>query len=111
MPRPCAVETHARGYKERSAAFADATVLCRGDSRSRLQRKVSSVCGCHGLVPWRLTFIAKALRHYSPKASSVSLHGARPWHLGEGRSFICSRERESPRRKAVASGRVAQLYL
>ena len=36
----------------------DATALCRGDSRSRLQRKVSSVCGCHGLVPWRLTLAA-----------------------------------------------------
>jgi len=44
-------------------------------------------------------------------AANVSLHGARPWHLGEWRSFYCSRERETPRRKAVASGRVAQLLL
>jgi hypothetical protein len=60
-PRPCAVEIHARGYKERLQRFggchglaplrftlaatknvrrglADATALRRGDSRSRLQR-------------------------------------------------------------------------
>src|SRR6266481_1538094 len=36
MPRPCAVEVHVRGYKERLA----------GD------------CGCHGLAPWRFTFAA-----------------------------------------------------
>src|SRR6266404_5028301 len=122
MPRPCAVEAHARGYKvssvcgchglapwrltlaaTRSAAFADATALCRGGSRSRLQRKVSSVCGCHGLAPWRLTFIAeaqalltKSIKRETPRrkavasgsgaafflAAHVSLHGARPWHLG-----------------------------
>src|SRR6266536_5144033 len=34
MPRPCAVEPHARGYKIRQRVFADATALCRGDSRS-----------------------------------------------------------------------------
>jgi len=40
----------------------DATALRRGDSRSRLQREVSSVCGCHGLVPWRLTLLLKLRR-------------------------------------------------
>src|SRR6266446_401542 len=83
MPRPCAVETHARGYKERSAAFADrgafadATALCRGDSRSRLQRKVSSVCGCHGLAPWRLTFAATKKgqqRLRMPRPCAVETH-------------------------------------
>src|SRR6266404_703192 len=88
MPRPCAVEAHARGYNERSAAFEDATALRRGGSRLLLK-----------------------LRHYSPKASSVKLHGARPWHLGEWRSFFCSRARESPRRKAVASGSGAAFFL
>ena len=34
MPRACPVETHARGYKERSAAFADATGQARGISLS-----------------------------------------------------------------------------
>src|SRR6266404_5028298 len=65
MPRPCAVEAHARGYNERSAAFADATALRRGGSRLLLK-----------------------LRHYSPKASSVKLHGARPWHLGVAQLFF-----------------------
>jgi len=35
----------------------------------------------------------------------VSLHGTRPWHPQTLLTFLCSRERESPRRKAVASGR------
>ena len=34
MPRPCAVEAHARGYNVRETGFADGTALCRGDSRS-----------------------------------------------------------------------------
>jgi hypothetical protein len=80
MPRPCAVEPHARGYKigEKGFAdatalrrgphargykigekdFADATALCRGASRSRLQNRRKGFCGCHGLVPWSLTFAA-----------------------------------------------------
>src|SRR5258705_13975303 len=37
----------------------DATALRRGDSRSRLQKNVQEIWGCHGLVPWRLTFIAE----------------------------------------------------
>ena len=80
MPRPCAVETHARGYKETSGRFADATALCRGGSRLVLK-----------------------LRSSIPKAPSVKLHGASPWHLRELCIFLCSRERESPRPKAVAS--------
>src|SRR6266404_3616031 len=88
MPRPCAVEAHARGYNERSAAFADATALRRGGSRLLLKLRFSSVCGCHGLAPWRLTFIAEAQALLTK-----------------------SIKRETPRRKAVASGRVAQLFL
>src|SRR5260370_42340522 len=42
-------------------------------------------------------------------AASVSLHGARPWHLRESCSLLLARKRESPRRKAVASQRVVQL--
>ena len=39
---------------------------------------------CHGLAPWRLTFVATNKRHDSPRlAANVSLHGARPWHLQE----------------------------
>src|SRR5258705_10077575 len=36
MPRPCAVEAHARSYKTQRKDF----------------------CGCHGLAPWRLTLAA-----------------------------------------------------
>src|SRR5258705_13632759 len=58
MPRPCAVETHARGYKKGAEKF----------------------CGCHGLAPWRFTFPMKLSGNYG---ISVKLHGARPWHLRE----------------------------
>jgi len=40
MPRPCAVETHARRYKESCPTNEDATALRRGVSRSPLQRKL-----------------------------------------------------------------------
>jgi len=33
----------------------------------------------------------------------MSLHRTRPWHPQTLLTFLCSRERESPRRKAVAS--------
>src|SRR6266849_618334 len=81
MPRPCAVETHAHRYKrqfrrvfrchglvpwrltltatkDNSEGFSDATALCRGDSRSPLQKTARRVFRCHGLVPWRLTLTA-----------------------------------------------------
>src|SRR6266403_1057136 len=38
MPRPCAVEVHARRYKSRKKGSADATALRRGGSRSPLQK-------------------------------------------------------------------------
>src|SRR6266478_3701631 len=58
MPRPCAVESHAHRYKRQSEEFSDATALCRGVSRSPLQKTVRRVFGCHGLVPWSLTLAA-----------------------------------------------------
>src|SRR6266436_4225360 len=83
MPRPCAVETHARRYKrqsdrvfrchglapwrltlaatkDNSEGFSDATALCRGVSRSPLQKTVRRVFRCHGLVPWSLTVSVEA---------------------------------------------------
>jgi hypothetical protein len=52
----------------------------------------------HGARPWHLRELAVVF-----VAVSVKLHGARPWHLRELCSCLCSRERETPRRKAVAS--------
>src|SRR5258708_2083862 len=40
MPRPCAVEPHARGYKKRSL------------------NSLSLSSRCHGLAPWSLTLVA-----------------------------------------------------
>jgi len=89
MPRPCAVEVHARGYKERLA----------GD------------CGCHGLAPWRFTFAAtKNVPRGIADATALRRGGSRSrLKMGPGgiseRSVevLCSGERETPRRKAVAS--------
>src|SRR5258707_397187 len=83
MPRPCAVEYHARGYKRGCGTFWDAMALCRGVSRWWLPREkpqktfgdATSWCrgvsrswlqketpqkflGCHGLAPWSLTLVA-----------------------------------------------------
>src|SRR5438552_3159098 len=80
MPRPRAVETHARSYKTLQKDLVDATALCSGNSRFVLQYK-----------RWLLDSL------------SVRLHGTRPWHPAKTCDISCSRERESPRRKAVAS--------
>jgi len=86
MPRPCAVELHACGYNETSGRFADATALRRGASRLWLQWNVRTFCGCHGLVPWSFTLVATMKRpDVLRKLITKSIN------------------RETPRRKAVAS--------
>jgi len=92
--------------RDRVKTQTDATAQGRGIWESGAALFVAANVSLHGARPWHLgewrSFIV---------AANVKLHGARPWHLGEWRSFYCSRERETPRRKAVASGRVAQLCL
>src|SRR5260370_12351293 len=104
MPRPCAVESHARRYK-----------------------KAHSVSPrCHGLAPWSLTLAATRKRTLSPLdatalrrgvsrsplqkkppnltlfvAASVNLHGTRPSHPQTPASVSCSCERET----STAQGR------
>jgi hypothetical protein len=77
MPRPCAVETHARGYTEGRTTLSDATALRRGDSRLRLHRKPHNSLRCHGLAPWRLTLAAteKAAQLFKmPRPCAVETH-------------------------------------
>src|SRR5882724_5751660 len=77
MPRPCAVEVHAGSYKIRPQGLADATALCRGGSRWRLQNSSARSRGCHGLVPWRFTLAAtKFVRKVSrmPRPCAVEVH-------------------------------------
>src|SRR5438445_13472676 len=118
MPRPCAVETHAHGYKITSGEFADATALRRGDSRSWLQNNVRRVCRCHGLAPWSLTLtatrksegfadatargrgISGELCSFSV-AASVRHRGARPWNLRRVDQILCCISR---REMKVSSG-------
>src|SRR6266403_121073 len=70
---PCAISRSTRHVKTQP----DATALCRGDSRLWLQDASGAFCGCHGLAPWSFTLVAEA--HYQ------------------------KHQRETPRRKAVAS--------
>src|SRR6266851_3831776 len=60
MPRPCAVESHARHYKHTPHKnFPDATALRRGVSRSPLQKQpLQKSLRCHGLAPWSLMLAA-----------------------------------------------------
>ena len=74
MPRPCAVESHARRYKNLS--LPDATALCRGASRSPLQKPLSS--RCHSLAPWSLTLTAtKTSLIQMPQPCAVESHARR----------------------------------
>src|SRR6266850_2438195 len=92
MPRPCAVEAHARGYKRTFRRFADAMALRRGGSRSQLQKNVQEICGCHGLAPWRLTFAATKER------SGDFVDGLASWRL----TFAATTERSGDLRMPQA---------
>src|SRR5260370_24319526 len=89
MPRPCAVETHARSYRICHKGFADATALRRREITSRGELKPNYQK--HKSAPQQQLFVA----------ASVKLHGASPWHLGDVLRLFCSRERES----STAQGR------
>src|SRR5258705_12369554 len=105
MPRPCAVEAHARSYREREQkGFADATALRRGGSRSRLP-KTSRGFG----MPRPCAVEAHARGYREASEGFCGCHGLATWHLRELCSFLCSSKRETPRRKAGASSRVGQL--
>src|SRR5712672_2819899 len=85
MPRPCAVELHARNYKIRHQSFADATALCRGASRSQLQTTSSEFCGCHAPVPWSFTlaatkYVVRVLRMPLPCAVELHARNYKPRH-------------------------------
>src|SRR5215470_2468070 len=75
MPWPCAVVLDVHRY----------------EARPSLQR-------CYGLEPWNLGGCGPFV-----VAVNVKFHGARPWHLRSMGTLCCSREREVPRREAVAS--------
>jgi hypothetical protein len=74
MPRACPVECHDHCYPLVSKQKLDATALCRGDSRSKLN-----------------------------SSEREKLHGASPWHLEILMGTLCSSKREVPRGKPVAS--------
>src|SRR6266404_5582369 len=87
MPRPCAVESHARGYKNRTA----------------------EIMRCHGLAPWSLTLVATTKNrrnHEMPRPCAVESHArcSCKWR----RSF--SRKREPPRHETMPSTKRAQLF-
>src|SRR6266566_4128385 len=96
MSRECQSHYCVTGLGDSVKNQTDATALRRGASRSLLQ--IRRVCIRESCA----AFFA---------AASVRLHGARPWHPGELCSFLCGGERETPRRKAVASGKVAAVFV
>src|SRR6266849_680183 len=117
MPRPCAVEFHARGYKWSCATLPDATALRRGVSRSRLQIKLRHSPRCHGLAPWRLTFAATnkaAPLSQMPRPCAVEFHArgytyrcatlpdATALRRGVSRSRLQIKLRHSPRCHGLA---------
>src|SRR5437016_11073074 len=84
MPRPCAVESHARRYKESThfLPLPDATALRRGVSRSPLHKEAADFLGCHGLAPWSLTLAATKKAHtfslsQMPRPCAVESHAHR----------------------------------
>ena len=105
-PRPCAVESHARGYKNRTAAIMRCHGPCAVESHARgCKNRTAAIMRCHGLAPWSLTLDAlvngvgasaenvslQGTRPCHPQsvlsyfvAASVRLHGARSWHLNPG---------------------------
>ena len=94
MPWPCAVEFHACCYKESFfETLQDATALRRGVSRLLLTSTT------------RKAVASEEFQSAFPVAANVRLHPTRGWHLqklSRGLRFLSS-ERETPRRKAVAS--------
>ena len=60
MPRPCAVEVNARGYKIRRKGFCGCHGLAPWSLTlaAKKEKAVGTFWGCHGLVPWRLTLAA-----------------------------------------------------
>jgi hypothetical protein len=110
MPRPCAVEFHARGNKESRRIIGDATALRRGVSRSRLQRKPRNYRRCHGLVPWSFTLAAtKKAAELSemPRPCAVEFHA---WTLLIIAARVSAENVSPPWHKAVASAKPRLSY-
>src|SRR6266481_162151 len=110
MPRPRAVEFHARRYKKKKAQLSKMPRPCAVESHARRYKKRHNSRRCHGLAPWSLTLAPTKKRHNSRRC-----HGLAPWSLtlevfgNELQSF--SNKRESPRRKAGASANFVNVLL
>ena len=60
----------------------------------------------HGASPWHLQKVSQFF-----VVANVKLHGASPWHLQKVSQFFCSRKREAPRGKPVASSKGFAVFL
>src|SRR5262245_8880205 len=112
MPRPCAVEIHARcSEKQANQTLAeDATALRRGDSRSQLRKAREPDFGrrCHGLAPWRFTLAAQKSKRTRlwpkmPRPCAVEIHA----RCLKVQQTTPSSEREVPWHEAMASLAIA----
>src|SRR6266404_4781408 len=57
MPRPCAVESHARRY-QKAPELSEMPRPCAVESDARRYQKAPELSRCHGLAPWSLTLAA-----------------------------------------------------
>src|SRR6266566_4214445 len=79
MPRPCAVESHARRYTTNPLTSWDATALRRGVSRSPLQKQTLTKIS---QMPRPCAVESHARRYKNnPSQKSLRCHGLAPWSL------------------------------
>jgi len=103
MPRPCAVEVHARCYKTNPQNFLEMPRPCAVEPHAcRYKTNPQNFLGCYGLAPWSLTLAATkkkprnflgdatalrrggltlAARKKKPRKFSGGCHGLAPWSL------------------------------
>src|SRR5258705_13604088 len=78
MPRPGAVEAHACGFHSRNSRNLDREFLSLYENRVRVHSR---------FIVLTTVFCSKAMRVQAAfLAASVRLHGTRPWHLKKGSS-------------------------
>src|SRR6266704_2150532 len=58
MPRPCAVESHARHYKKPPLIFLRCHGLAPWSLTLATTKTATDLLRCHGLAPWSLTLAA-----------------------------------------------------
>src|SRR5258705_467607 len=100
MPRPCAVEAHARGYKLAQTIALQMPRPCAVEAHARGYKLAQTIA----LQMPRPCAVEAHARGYK-LAQTIALQMPRPCAVASQTVLgsFCSSERETPRRKAVAS--------